>query len=343
MFKINQVGALDIGFGRCQGVDGLENFVSHRSCVVKIDDPELANFSDKTGHYVVGEDAISFSDEQRASTDTQYFESNEFRVLFLYTLLKLQKAQQRQTNDNTPVDWVLMVGLPIEFYERLKGRFEKFLIDAVRSSWSDKPLLTVNKIHICQQPLGVLWSPNVKSLDGEVVRLHTFPKVAVIDGGDGTTDLIEGYKGRIPKTEKSAGLNKGASNIHSDTLLAYKSKYTLDSETNVHHLDKALRSDGMFDVGKDVIEVRASKPFKDAVKSYMAEIKEIMSSKWEAFNTTDRVAIAGGIVKLVTPEAFIHAGIPERKLCIGDSDTIVLGFREFLVAMLVHKKLLVLK
>jgi hypothetical protein len=341
MYELKQVGVIDIGFCRCQGLDGLDNFVSHRSCVVKINDPELANYSDKTGHYIVGEDAIAFSDEQRASTDTKYFESNDFRILFLYTLQRLQNEQRKLTKTTAPTDWVLMIGLPIEFYdETLKARFVKFLMDAAKNSFGAKPPFTVNKVNVVEQPRGTLWSPKVKNLAGETVRLHKLTKVAVIDGGDGTTDLIEGYKGRIPKAERSTGLNKGASNIHTETLFAFRKKYKLDAETNVHHIDKALRGDGMFDVGVDLVNIRESKGFQEAVKSYMNAITEVMNSRWGAYNTTDAVCATGGIVAIVTPEAFIKAGIPERKLCIGSSDSNVYGFRDFFIGLLRHKNLL---
>lgn len=340
MYKKTQLASLDIGFGRCQGVDGLGNFVSHRSCVVRVNDAELANYSDSTGHYMVGDDAVSFSDEQRSSTDTQYFESDVFRVLYLYTLKRLQDIQARKLGRVVANDWVVIIGLPVEFYETLKDKHKAWLVGAFKKSFANKPPFTVNKIQIVEQPRGTVWSPKVCDVEGKEVRLYTKDKVGVVDIGDGTTDIVEAYKGRILKSDRTIGLNKGCSNIHEFTLNAIRSKYTLDAATNVHHVDKAFRGDGKFDAGTEVIDLHSTKGFKDAVKIYLKELSEKLKGQWEGYNTLEFVCFTGGGTQLIPREMFKTLSVPERKIVFGDSDTNVYGYMEFLTKGLAAKNLL---
>lgn len=334
-YELANLVAADIGFGFSNLVDGLGNEVSFRSCVIKTNDDELANFRDATGMYCVGENALDLLNGQKNSPDTQYFSSDEFRIQMLFGLQQLQKKQGRGRKN----DWVLITGLPVEFYQDVatghKARIKQF-----DKNLKDSPF-TINQVKLIEQPKGTLWAPSLLNADGEPVQLYSAGKVGIVDIGDGTLDIIEGIRGKLNSNGRSKGMTKGCSTIHSSILTALRRKYRLDSSTSVHHIDYAIRSGTAFDVGAEDIDLRESKFFATAVKEYVEELKTTLQSLWQAYNSIQYLAITGGGAQLIPQDLFLkHSDIPHRKLVFGASDTNVKGYMNFLVTGLRHKGLL---
>lgn len=91
MFKKADIASVDGGFGVFSARNLEGKTISFRSAAAKLpsEHKELANWVDKTGYWLVGDKAVMNGTVQRGSTDTKYYTSEEFRVMFLYALSQL--------------------------------------------------------------------------------------------------------------------------------------------------------------------------------------------------------------------------------------------------------------
>lgn len=173
------------------------------------------NYSDHTGSYLVGEAAVNFGEVEYGSVDSSYFTENRtFRVLGLHAL--------GQVVGEGEVD--LVVGLPMEFFARLRGRVQKEL-----ETWKDNRI-RVRKVRVVPQPIGTMYDVT-RTWKGKRREEQSSRRSAVVDIGGGTTDCIQLYDGQ-PTTNGHMGWSRGVSQMH-ETLRerinrAHRRQYTVD-------------------------------------------------------------------------------------------------------------------
>jgi len=323
--KLKQLISGDMGYGMSTFCNGIGEEVTFRSIVAKCE-PGIANYSDKTGHYLVGDKAVSYSNQTRNSTDTRYFSSNEIRVITMYGL--------KQLGAKNPY---FITGLPNEFFDEIKPQLQKYIRSFDEYLNGDQ----FNKIFVVRQPSGTVWNKQLVNLDGEHVSPPLDKRVAVIDGGDGTTDISEFYQGLIVP-ESSNGLSIGGSQIHNSLLSFLRQKGSVDSGTSVHDIDKAIKEGTILFNGVDT-DPKTLKGFKDGVANYCSQMEGIISEKWKAFNKIEHVILTGGIVSLIGVEELTkRLKLPKSKVLYPSSPSSAnaFGYMEFLKSFLNSKGLL---
>ncbi len=320
LIKRDTIVSSDIGFGTCTHKTGDGRQITHRSLVVKCD-KGMANYKDKTGYYLVGDDAINICNGERQSTDTRFFSSDSFRILLMYGL------QQLQVKNPT-----IIIGLPNEFFLELSDEFKKFLF-SLKEYFQPKDQF--NAVTIVRQPQGAVWCGSLKTIDGKNVKPRN-TRVAVIDGGDGTTDICEFFKGlMVPGS--SIGMSVGASQIHKSMLSHFKSKYEIDSRTNVHDMDAALRASEI-EFGLKKLNPRDTPGFKKGVDAYTSEVAAKLNDTWKGYNKVEWVVLDGGIVSVIGQELYVKKlQIPRHKVLIPvrPSEANAEGYLEYLLMYLI--------
>lgn len=314
--------AADIGFGTTTACTGDGRVLTTRSLVIRCS-PDMANYSDETGHYLVGDDAIPMCDESRGSTDSSYFKSDTFRVLLMYMAQELKVKNP-----------VVATGLPNElfdsetdaFKERIRG-FSKYLPN------NDQ----FNKIIILRQPVGAIWSPTIKRLDGSEWSDYD-ARIAVLDGGDGSFDACQFYKFKLFE-DTTVGGHIGVSDIHREILADVRKKYNLDARTTLHDIDAGLRK-GKFSVGLKEIDLRTTKGYKAGLASYVSKVSDKIAG-WNTSNKIDYFLLNGGIVSLAGAQELADAlKLPSSKVLVSTdpSVAIALGYMQYCLTALQANK-----
>jgi len=319
LIKRENVVSADIGFGTCTLKTGNGKKVSFRSIVVKCD-KGMSNHRDKHGYYLVGDKAINICNGERPSTDTRFFFSDTFRTLLMFGLNELKVKNP-----------TLIIGLPNEFYQELNIEFNQFIVSLKEYM---HPKDQFNVVTIVRQPQGAVWCGSLKTLDGKTIK-PTSTRVAVVDGGDGTTDICEFYQGlMVPGS--SIGMSVGASQIHKSMLSHFRAKYEIDSRTNVHDMDVALRVSEI-EFGLKKFDPRESVGFKKGVDTYTAEVGAKMHDTWKGYNKVEWVVLDGGIVDVIGKELYVkRLQIPRHKVLIParPSEANAEGYLEYLMKYL---------
>ncbi len=317
LLNINSLVSADIGFGTCTLIRGDGYTVTYRSIAIECD-KELSNFEDKTGSYLVGDDAVKICCTHRKSTDTRFFSSSTFRILLMYGMKLLGVKYP-----------ILAIGLPNEFYSEMENPFKQSI---KKFSEYFTPADKFQKVIVLRQPQGTVWCNSLYGLNG--VKVQTLnSRIVVVDGGDGTTDISEFFKGRMVPNS-SFGVSEGASQIHKKMLSHYKSKFDIDSDTNVHDMDLALRKNFII-LGNKKHNPKASQGYIDGVENYTEEISSLISGKWSGFNKIDYVILSGGIVSVIGKERLTKKlSIPRLKVLIPKtpSQANAEGYLEFMLA-----------
>jgi len=331
MIQVQERVGIDIGNGNCTLSCGKGNSVktvNYRSTYLKVDDEALANYSDSTGHYLVGEDAIKIGAPQRTSTDSSFYSSERFRILLCHGLTLLGVKNP-----------AVMIGLPVENFQAIKQGMSKQVRDYDKMGTSFK----FNTVMFCEQPFGALSYPGYK-INGEPVSLmKSALRVVLVDIGDGTTDVVGYYRGS-PLPNERAGRNFGVSEIHEAVLRHLKSKYTVDGNISTHDIDQHFRN------GKPMICLQGRKEvsvdlkslpvFKSAVQDLVSKVFTLIRDNWTSFGKIDHIVFAGGFMELVSLEDILKKqGLPESKCLVPDqpSQAIAQGIRVFL-NLLIDKK-----
>jgi len=329
---LEQIVAADIGYGTCTLVNGEKKLVTYRSVVVKCDEA-MANYKDATGYYLVGDEAVSICREQRKSTDTSFFFSEDFRILLLYGISLLGAKNPK-----------LAIGLPNEYFESIKDKFKKHIYGLSEFMSNDQ----FNTIAVVRQPLGSVWAPGMLTVDGKKAKadaktgmpVSLAGMTVVIDGGDGTTDICAFYKGKLAP-DSDLGVSHGASNIHSMIKTQLSSKNAIDSATNIHDIDRAVREGVIFVNGKEV-KIKDMPAYKKGVDLYASEIRDMIASKWNAFNKIECIVMTGGIVSIIGAKALAEKlKLPAPKVVVPEhpSQANAEGFLEYFLAFLKQKNL----
>lgn len=321
--SLAQVVGCDVGFGTTTLINGEGTEISYRSLVVPCEEA-LANYSDKSGHYLVGDEAVKICNEQRKSTDMRFFKSEDLRILLMYGLQKLGTKNPK-----------IAIGLPNEYYEDTRKEF-KARIQSFREYMQNNDQF--NMVAVLRQPQGTVWNNSLVNLDGKKVKAPIDKRVAIIDGGDGTTDISEFYQGLIVEGS-DMGRSHGASQIHKQILADLRGKKAIDVTTTVHDIDRDLKAGKTF-VGTKEVDPRTLPGFKKGVANYCAEVQDMIGMKWQAFNKIDHFILGGGIVDLIGQDLYVSKlKLPEAKILIPQDPgkAVARGFCQYLKTYLQKK------
>lgn len=329
MFTRNDVIAVDGGFGVFSAVNLAGKRVSFRSAVVKLNDSdrEHANWVDKTGAWLVGDQAVLQGSAGRQSTDTRYYSSDEFRVMTLYALSQLGAKNAS-----------VITGLPQESYRALREEHSKNVKEFTKTLRKGDEF-SISSVVTIPQVMGTLTSPKLKDWEGNPVDLSS-GKIGLIDIGDGTIDGAEAYDGK-PNPKVSYGRNKGCSDIHREILQGFmqSKKYDIGSDVSVHMIDRYLR-EGVFFYRGDKIDVNKVDFIRKAKENYLPEITQAIKEMWGSGNTLRYIVVTGGGPALLGRD-LIERVIPKKQLVIPENsgEANVDGFLEMLRMSLEQRKM----
>jgi hypothetical protein len=324
MIPTHERVGIDIGNGICTLTSGKGaniKRVSYRSTYIKVDDATLANYSDATGHYLVGDEVIRIGAPQRKSTDSSFYRSERFRILTCYGL--------QQLGVKNPA---VMIGLPVENFNEIKTGMKDF----VRSFEQHKVGFTFNSINFCEQPYGALCYPDYM-LDGQPVSLMKADiRLILVDIGDGTTDAVGYFKGR-PLDNERAGRSFGVSEIHEAILRHLKEKYAISSEVTTHDIDSHLRNNKLFTCTQNnkekEIDLKELPVFKKAVQDLISKVVTLIRDTWPSFSKIDYIVFAGGFLELISIDEINKKGIFPVSKCLvpgNPGQSIADGLRTYL-------------
>lgn len=330
MFKKTDVIAIDGGFGVFSARNLEGKSITFRSAAVKLppEHKDMANWVDKTGAWLVGDKAVMNGTVKRGSTDTKYYTSEEFRVMFLYALSQLGAK-----------NCAVITGLPQESFRQLKHTHSSNVKGFTAQLAKDNQF-TIANVATIPQVMGALMSPSLRDADGNPIDL-SHGKVGIIDIGDGTIDGAEAFDG-TPNPNVHYGANKGCSDIHRAILRGFQDskKYEIGGEVNVHIIDKWLR-DGYFHYRGDRVEMASLDFVKKAKAAYLPEIEAAIKAMWGTGNTLRYLIVSGGGPALLGRE-LIEKVIPKKQLVIpaDPGEANVEGFLEMLRIQLSSKKMI---
>ena len=324
MIPTHERVGIDVGNGNTTVTSGKGanvKRVSYRSTYLKVDDPSLANYSDSSGHYLVGDEVIRIGAPKRASTDSSFYRSERFRILASYGL--------QQLGVKNPA---CMFGLPVENFNGIKDGMKEF----VRSFEQFKVGFTFNSINFCEQPYGALCYPDYE-LDGKPVSLmKADTRLILVDIGDGTTDAVGYFKGR-PLDNERAGRSFGVSEIHEAILRHLKERYDISSEVTTHDIDHHLRENKLFSCSQNnkekEINLKELPVFKKAVQELISKITTLIKDTWPSFAKIDYIVFAGGFLELVDIEEINKKGFFPASKCLvpnNPGQSIADGLRTYL-------------
>jgi hypothetical protein len=327
MIPIQERVGVDIGNGNCTlscGKGDKVKTINFRSTYVEVDE-SLSNYSDDTGHYLVGDEAVKIGAPQRASTDSSFYSSARFRILLCHGLTQLGVKNP-----------VVMIGLPVENFKAIKEDVSKKIRGYDKMGTSFK----FRSVMFCEQPYGALCYPDYKIKDEKVSLMKASLRLIMVDIGDGTTDIVGYYRGR-PLKDESIGRNFGVSEVHESLLRDLKSKYTIDSSITAHDIDYHLKTgepmvclQGKKEVSLDL---KTLPIFKKAVEDLVSKVFTLMRDNWASFGKIDHIVFAGGFMEMVSIKKIIKKqGLSEAKCLMPDhpGQAIAKGLRVFLNLMI---------
>ena len=330
MFKKDDIVAVDGGFGVFSARNLAGKSISFRSAALKLppEHKDLANWEDQSGAWLVGDKAVMNGATERGSTDTKYYTSEEFRVMFLYALSQLGVK-----------NCAVITGLPQESFRQLRNTHGSNVKQFTKHLHKDKAFTIANVVTI-PQVMGALMAPGLKDCEGKPVNLG-HGKVGIIDIGDGTIDGAEAFDG-TPNPRVEYGANKGCSDVHRGILRGFQEskKYQIGNEVNIHLIDKWLR-DGHFYYRGDQVEMNSIDFVKKAKAGYLPEIEAAIKAMWGTANTLRYLIVSGGGPDLLGRD-LLERVVPKKQLVIPENsgEANVLGFLEMLRIQLQEKKLI---
>jgi len=307
MIPIHERVGADVGNGittLTSGSGSKIKRVSFRSTYLKVDDATLANYSDSTGHYLVGDEVIRIGAPPRKSTDSSFYRSERFRILLCYGLQQLEVKNP-----------AVMIGLPVENFADIKNGMKEF----VRGFEQYKVGFTFNSVSFCEQPYGALCYPDYTLNDKRVSLMKADNRLILVDIGDGTTDAVGYFKGR-PLENERAGRSFGVSEIHEAILRFLKEKYSIDAETTTHDIDHHLRENKLFTCTynnkEKEIDLRELPVFKKATQELISKVVILVRDNWPSFSKIDYIVFAGGFLELISIDELNKKGTFPASKCL---------------------------
>jgi hypothetical protein len=260
------------------------------------------SYSDATGRYLVGDDALLHGQPTLPSVDSSYIERPEYRVQALYAIESvlaghLKKGQQ------LPVD--LVTGLPVEFFKAHRASLEKIVM-----SW-ENPRIRVNSVTVVPQPMGALMD-----LSGDWDGMIEFDfrgdkRVALVDVGHGTIDAIEIVDGKV--SGNFQGRSVGVSRMY-DELFSTLSQLKPDAGIERSEIPRIAREGQFIYFGE---EIGIGKQLRDAKRRMAEVVASVVQEAWPSAAKLYRIVVTGGgaealkdeLPKVINPKQLL---MPEK-------------------------------
>ena len=290
---------LDIGYGETKGfaINGKEKHVelSHPSAITKVENGVAEThitYSDETGRYLVGHDAVDFGTPEDPSVDSSYIRSQQYRIMAMFMLNELMPRHIKEDRSKQ-YRVKIVTGLPMEFYKKDKGD----LVEVMRG-WSTDKIL-IDQVIVVPQPLGSLTDVMV-GWDGEVLQDFSRRKVLIFDIGHGTVDGIEAINNKMGL--KTVGKSWGISQMYADIYSEIKKNPT---GSGVKFSDiREVVEEGFYYAGPKKID--CTRLVEAAKKPMIAKIQAVINGQWDK-NELYRIIFTGGganVLEKELPKAF---------------------------------------
>lgn len=249
------------------------------SVAIKIDRSDaltrnmLPMYVDETGEWMVGNDAIRFSNKTRPNTNVTKYESSEYRVHALYAL-----AQTGVT------DIQICAGCSLQNFAASRNEIQRRIM-----SWSGKyKNIKIRRAIVIPEPYGTYYDMTL-DFRGTVVNSLDQAHVGIIDVGGNTVDLLELVNGRM--TPKIVGLDEGMFRAYNDLYASLcENKKFEDAISNVYNMKR------VFDKGTLLVngeEVDVSRQIKASKKHFLTNLTRIIKDTWKT-SGIEIVILTGG-------------------------------------------------
>ena len=266
----------DGGFGRGKAVGPGGDELVVPAAVQKVSSElmgreTITSYSDNTGRYLVGDDAIRFGEPARTVIDSSYIETNEFRVMTMYLLQQLGGSKVR-----------LVTGLPVQFYRRDRDRLKQII-----QGWTTPRKIEIVDVKVYPQPFGSMMDLSW-DWHGTVLKDFSQARTALVDIGHGTTDAIEIAYGQ-PSPNNYGGTPEGISRIHDKLYNHIRRRFELP--VNRADMDSVVRNGGINVQGekKDL-----SKFIRSAKREAAEAVESLVLDVWGSTKGLDKIVITGG-------------------------------------------------
>ena len=292
---------IDIGYGDVKVATSTGREFSFPSHTAEIDDPAmLANdmkervINEQGRHYLIGHDATISRNVRQVHIDSSRIETLDFRLLGKHCLSQIGSKHA-----------VITTGLPVKDFQRSRRKLQE-----VVQGWSDRGhKLTVKRI--VPQPLGTFCDVALAGGKGEIDERFRGAKVAIIDIGSGTTDLIEIYDGQLnPSTYTSDAFAVSAAMkiVRNQLLIKH------NAEFDISEIPGVVAKGSFENRGK---EVSIGSFVREAKRHVVLNALALARRLWGDLRTFRYVLVTGGGAAFLRDELRHH--IAESQLLIPDN------------------------
>lgn len=290
------VVGLDIGYGEVKAVTNDGRSARFPALTVKIDDTSLLSpeqrerlIKDSGSMWLAGQDAVDLRRTRPIEIDSRRIATPEFRALGVHALRQLGVKRAS-----------IITGLPIKDY-----RDQRATLQQVVQSWSMNGMkLRVSAV--VPQPVGTLADVAINTNVPDALE----GRVAIIDIGSGTTDLMEVNRGNAnPHPDTFAtdtfAVSVAYKLIRNSLLLKHKADYDLSEITSI------IKQEHVIVRGK---EIPIGTLIKDAKRHVVLNALALAKRLWGDLDTYRYIVATGGGSAFLREE--LEAHIPAKQLII---------------------------
>jgi len=124
---------LDVGYGFTKGAVGktgnqfeFRSLVCPATMAATDSDRGHINYTDATGNFYIGENAIMYGKPIMASVDSSYIDSDQYRIQALYAMALAAEKNANDDKVHTDITSInLVMGLPVEWYRKDARRLQR--------------------------------------------------------------------------------------------------------------------------------------------------------------------------------------------------------------------------
>lgn len=288
---------IDIGYGEVKVVASDRKPFSFPAYTARVDDVQMLSADMRERvikadglSYVVGDDARKLRRVTETYVDSDRIKRSEYRLLGLHALRMLDTGRVNMT-----------AGLPVRDYTRHK----QALTEIVRSWNGVYCKVALHKI--VPQPFGTFWDIGL-SLGAKEIKEFEHGKVAIIDIGSGTTDLIEINENQF--NPASYTTDPFAVSI-AMKLIRNQIQIKHNAEFEITAIPKIAQEGEFMSKGKPISVVRI---VADAKRHVVINTLAVAQRLWGNLNTFRYVVVTGGGAEFLRDELEQH--IPSEQLII---------------------------
>jgi plasmid segregation protein ParM len=235
-------------------------------------------------HVLVGEEAVTQSRFLTRREDRRWFESNEWRALFLAALTELTSANW--------ADVSLVTGLPVAFYDDKDAVAERLVGEhRVQREGRRAQVLRVNEARVIPQPFGSLLAEVLDERGGIADPALAKSAVGIIDVGGKTCNLLSVNKlSEIGR--ETASVNVGGWDLVRGIRQWLGSNYPGLDDLRDHALAEAMQLGELRYYGDPVADFPAEVEAQAA--DLAGQVIAQASHLWNGGATLDAVLVTGG-------------------------------------------------